>query len=164
MRVFHGIVTVTVWLTAVSTLLAGLPRFTCGCSQSSSKAQSSGVPSQQAGCGCCGACCSGKSAAVLGQNAKYSCCTQAKSGPVTTAHGASQFKRQTCAGVMALAQTIALSQMQSLKLANTASMLAVPLPGLLPHVAPVPPSSTLQSFSGRQAAGDLLTLLMHLVI
>jgi hypothetical protein len=51
-----------VWLTAVMTLVAGIPQFDCGCAREIAKPQASSQKSQ-AGCGCGGKCCSSHRAA-----------------------------------------------------------------------------------------------------
>jgi hypothetical protein len=61
-----------VWLTAASTLLAGLPHFECVCPSSSRDSSCLGVVAKSGGCCCGGSCC----AAGKPQPEKPSCCAQ----------------------------------------------------------------------------------------
>jgi len=175
MLIFHRLTSViTVWLTVAATLFAGLPRVTCGCTDSSSKPLCPDSSARLSSCCCGGACCSGsqtsrndrrelvaESASPLTFKPKHSCCAQAPSRSAGTVQARTPDKRSGCARMIAPPPTIAFYEIQKVDPASAAPVSGL---SLSPHLRAALSSSTLQLLSAHQAPQNSLTLLMHLVI
>jgi hypothetical protein len=79
-----------VWLTAASTLLAGLPHFDCVCPDGQRKPVCFGVPDRDTGCCCGGCCCASKGQSAEGAvraKGRDGCCCCCQKGEGTPPEG-----------------------------------------------------------------------------
>jgi hypothetical protein len=169
MSLLRGIVQIgPVWLTAVMTLIAGLPHCQCRCPDGSLKLFCLRSPLQDTACCCGGACCSvlapaGRGAAVPAKPAK--CCGHCQLAAKTPAPGG-QVKGTCCQKTVALGQPVILVTAKRMAGEDPTAGLLAPTPdSLLPLVAPPGGSCRLTWDNYRlPPPTDLVIALQHFLI
>jgi len=170
------IVVTQVWLTAVMTLVAGLPHFDCRCPNGQVKLFCLSLGSKSSGCCCGGTCCSttqgdrsccrGRSTRSAGREQDRPCCRQHQSGQ-TTGFPSTHYAVRCTGCARALAQPTVFAPSPG----KTAVNKDMPLAAILPLDA------TPVSFLSLETQGsklwqthsiapptDLVTLLQHFLI
>jgi hypothetical protein len=166
-----------VWLTAVMTLVAGMPRFTCACPDGTRKTLCLGPASKSSNSCCGGACCAKNEAHAKrcchgGDTASEKhgqaavCCATAKSGKFHSASGRGVMANHGCCS-----RTLGDAQTATLPNSKTAvnkdfSLAAIHLPATLLSVRPPAPGGgpTFRPIDQSAPSIDLIALLQHYLI
>ncbi len=154
-----------VWLTAVTTLIAGVPQLDCRCPTGQVKSICLGSVSETSEC-CCGGTCCAQRIVPIGQAQEGACCGRHQSQPANGPSGAGyRAERTGCVKTLAQPESAALTQTKT-----AAGEELIPAPVLVPPAALVYPWPV----SGQDRASwavhapappaDLVTILQHLLI
>jgi hypothetical protein len=167
-----------VWLTAVTTLFAGVSPFACICPNGRHKPFCLGISSTRTGC-CCGACgssssegkcccCQSQGATPYGQ-AEQTCCCENRGQPGTdsdTSTPSIQGNGRCCQKTLARDERVGVSPAVDSHKQNRAGGFSVPLPPLV--VVPSPPMAGRYPFSWQSyelpPPTDLVIALQHFLI
>src|SRR5262249_44661310 len=97
-----AILSFQVYLTAIMTLVAGMPHFVCRCSSDLAKDDDSRPAAQATACCCCGSCGSTLGAEQKESEDQPSCCSQKSSGTNKTPIGSHRAAGSDCTKVNGL--------------------------------------------------------------
>jgi hypothetical protein len=167
---------VQVWLTAVTTLIAGIPHFDCRCPDGHVKPLCLAVTAEASGCCCGGSCCSApatdshsRGPAQAGRARKKSCCARPQHDGLTSAPG-NDGGALSGTGCVRTGQRSDAAALAPNTAAGRPDVTARATPFAL---TPVVPTSALPRAAFAAARGaahslspppDLLSLLQHLLI
>jgi hypothetical protein len=123
--------TAYIWLTALMTLVAGMPHFACRCPDGQVKSFCMGTPSAKSGCCCRGTCCSsldggtcccGAQSRIAGPVVGHSNCTKtlAPSVLLTVGHGKTTIANPLTVGALLPAQAVSVLSLTTMVDARSA--------------------------------------------
>ena len=156
-----------VHVTAIMTLIAGMPYFVCACSPSSVRNDLPQPAIQLAECRCCGSCGSNSGCKPTSESSKHSCCNSRSISRESQPNGNSpQARGKGCRQLAALPNIQgAVSAPTSKPIKTLSSMEALPVAILTP-VMPIGPQRSDFRWTGHAPAPppDLITSLQRLLI